>query len=158
MIHCLGNILQHSAGCPLSKFQILTDREGNVLDPYTWAHLNTSTDKAPDKVYMDSFSNYELMLNYNDDYDTSHDGMRATKGGLGQAKLWKHVVLYVSAENCSHGSALSPPRLAQVQDSLQFRCYCNGCWCWCGHSCCLWCCLRVVVAFSFSAFLFKLRK
>jgi hypothetical protein len=113
-----NNMLRHCADCTLKKFHIEKLADGSWPDPFSWPHLNFSTDKGPDMVCEDHAYAYLFGLNTNRDYDLSHGTHRSGAGTLKKCGLWRHEVLMMSCQNIMYGSTLSPSRMAQIKETV----------------------------------------
>ena len=79
-----------------SKFRIQSDpTTGELPCPFTWPHLNLSTDRASDEV-SEAFALYGLGYNANKDYDPHHGTHNVSKNTLKHTGLWPHEVTVVN--------------------------------------------------------------
>eukprot|EP00973_Karenia_brevis_P076318 10599623-Karenia_brevis.AAC.1 len=70
-------------------------------------------------ICTDHFLQYEKQCNVDFVYDLSHEGKNCSRTVLKKAGLWSHCIVMSAASNCVYGSTLSPPRLAQLRESVQ---------------------------------------
>ena len=119
----VDNILDKSTGGVkrLSIYRCTVDEEGNLTpaNPFDWEHLHMVTDMDASNVCFSNAGNYLFSLKITVDYDPSHSGVCIGKGAMKDCGLWKHLVIVTSAQNCVHGSTLSPPRLQQIRECVQ---------------------------------------
>ena len=87
----LANMLE-GMGSSLSKFQILPDADGNLPCPFTWDHINLSTDRGAPCVCMDHALAYKFQLNNHTDFDPHHGTQRVQVGSLKEVGRWPHQV------------------------------------------------------------------
>ena len=115
----LNNMLVQTTKRGLARFKIPTSAAGGLPSPWTWPHLNLSTDMGPDCVAMAHYMMYEGQYNCHVDYDLSHGVHNdVCKDLLKQLGLWHHMLAMMGAMNCAYGSTMSPPRLQQVRDTV----------------------------------------
>ena len=114
MIQLNNMIVQASNRLSLSDF-LIPDME--AASPFSWPRLNLAPDQGPNCICMDSYLAYKRCANLNCDWDPSHGATADTNGTIKEVGLWREVLLYCSAVNCVHGSALSPPRLQQLREA-----------------------------------------
>ena len=117
-ILALDNVIRQTTTKGLEQFLVPFGEEGlDLTDPFDWRRLNLATDKGADKVGQDPFLAYCKLLNLHTDFDISHGSNCDQKGTLKATCLWQHCLLFASALNSVHGSALSPPRLHQLREN-----------------------------------------
>ena len=115
----MHNMLLQSTGFGLDHYHIAKTAAGKLPDPFSWPHLNLSTDMGADNVAMDHYLAYQGHFNNHTDWDLSHGAHNdVCKDALKHTGLWRHMLSMLSAMNCAYGSTMSPPRLQQVRDAV----------------------------------------
>ena len=116
-ISMTNNMVRHLGLPGLSHFKVEKDADGHLLEsPFKWNHLHVCPDMGPDMVCTYGYLAYNLMLNICFPFDLSHGSHNAAKNTIRSVGLYRHEMVYGSAQNVSYGPALSPARLQQTRE------------------------------------------
>ena len=114
----LDNVLRQTTTEGLISFKVDRNEDGTwKQSPFKVRRLNLATDMGANIVCQDHFLAYKRAINIHTDFDSSHGSNCDQKATLKATGLWQHVVLFTSALNSVHGSALSPARLHQLREA-----------------------------------------
>ena len=112
-----NNMLRQLGLSGLGHFRVEKDADGYYLvSPFKWNHLHLCPDMGPAMMCMYGFLAYKLGLNVDFSFDLSHGAHNAAKATIKKVGLYRHEIVYCSAQNVTYGSALSPARLQQTRE------------------------------------------